>query len=236
MKICFGLLAVTCIFAETPDALLRARVSKFYQAYVDGKARTVEPMVAEDTKDRWFSSEKTRYGNFEIGKIEFNEDRTRAKAVVLVETTMRVRGTSFTGKVPTSSNWKLEQGEWRYYIDPNEQPREARKVRIPEPGELLGKVTADKSEVRLCGCGEPLFEVAINNTMPGEVHLTLEPLAVPGLRVALKDSTLTPKQSTILAIEYDGADKPPAAPVPVVINVAPTGERIVVKLIFATTN
>ncbi len=236
VKICVGLLVVLSALAQTPEGALRARVSKFYQAYVDGKARLVEPMVAEDTKEKWFASEKIRYGSFEIGKIEFNEDRTRAKVVVLAEATMHVRGTSFSGKVPAASTWKIEEGEWRYFIDPNEPAREARKVRIPEPAELLGKVTASKSEVRLCGCGEPVFDVAINNGMPGEVHLTLEPVNVPGLRVSLKDSSLKSQQSTKLVIEYDGSDKPPAAPVSVALNVAPTGERIVVKLIFSTTN
>ena len=215
---------------------MRARVSKFYQAYVDGKARTVEPMVAEESKEKWFSTEKVRYGSFEIGKIEFNEERTLAKVTVLAAATMRMRGSSFSGTVQAISHWKTEEGEWRYFIDPNDESREARKVRIPDPGELLGKVTASKSEVRLCGCGEPGFEIAINNAMPGEVHLTLEPVDVPGLRVSLKDSALKPRQSTKLMIEYDGADKPPAAPVPVVVNIAPTGERIVVKLIFSTTN
>jgi uncharacterized protein YchJ len=236
VKICLALVAVTCALAQTPEETLRARVSKFYQAYADGKARTMEPMVAEDTKDNWFASEKTRYGSFEIDKIEFNDDRTRAKVIVLAETTMRIRGTSFTGKVPTVSNWKIEDGEWRYFIDPNDQVREARKVRIPEPSELLGKVTASKSEVRLCGCGEPVFDVAINNAMPGEVRLTLEPVEVPGLLVSLQDRTLKARQSTKLVIEYDGAEKPPVAPVPVTIKVDPTGERIVIKLIFATTN
>ena len=196
----------------------------------------MEPMVAEDTKDMWFASEKTRYGSFEIDKIEFNGDQTRAKVMVLAETTMRIRGASFIGKVPTFSNWKIEDGEWRYFIDPNEQVREARKVRIPEPSELLGKVTASKNEVRLCGCGEPVFDVAINNAMPGEVRLTLEPVEVPGLLVSLQDRTLKARQSTKLTIEYDGAEKPPVAPVPVTINVDPTRERIVIKLIFATTN
>ena len=215
---------------------MRARVTKFYQAYVDGKARTVEPMVAEESKDNWFASEKIHYGNFEIGKIEFNDDQTRAKVMVLAENTMRVRDTSFTGKATTASNWKIENGEWRYFILPDQQGHEARKVRIPKPDELLGKVTANKNEVRLCSCGEPVFDVAIHNAMPGDVQLTLEPVEVPGLRVTLRDTMLKSQQATQLLIEYDGAEKPPAAPVPVILNVQPTGERIVVKLVFATTN
>ena len=237
MKILFALLAISCCaFAQDSEDALRARVSKFYQAYVDGKARTAEPMVAEDTKEKWFSSEKPRYSSFEINKIEFSEDHKQAKVTVLADTTMRVRGASFAGKVPTASNWKLEEGEWRYFIDPTLTEREARKVRIPDPNELLGKVTASKSEIKLCGCGEPVFDVAINNAMPGEVRLTLEPVDVPGLRVSLKDTTLKPNQSTKLILEYDGAEKPPSSPVPVAIHVDPTGELIVVKMIFTTTN
>lgn len=236
MKIGLAVLVAASALAQSSEEVLRARVSKFYQAYVDGRARTVEPMVAEDTKERWFSSEKIRYGSFEVGNIEFNDDRTRAKAIVFAESTIRARGTNFTGKVTTSSNWKIEEGEWRYFIDPNEPERQARKVHIPDPSELLGKVTASKSEVRLCGCGEPVFDVAIKNDMPGAVQLTLDPVSVPGLRVTLKDSSLQAMLGTKLLIEYDGAEKPPTAPVPVIVNIAPTGERIIVNLIFSTTN
>ena len=196
----------------------------------------MEPLVAEESKDKWFASEKIRYASFEIGKIEFNENRTRATVVVLAESTMRVRDASFTGKAPTLSNWMIENGEWRYFIPADDRSSEARKVRIPKPDELLGKVTAGKNEVRLCSCGEPVFEVAIHNAMPGDVQLALEPVEVPGLRVTLKDTILQSRQSTKLLIEYDGAEKPPAAPVPLTVNVHPTGERIVVNLVFATTN
>lgn len=236
MKICLTLLAISCLSAQSPEDALRARVSKFYQAYVDGKARTLEPMVAEDSKDKWFSSEKIRYGSFVIKSIEFSNGDKQAKVTLEVESTMRVRGTSFTGKVPAVSSWKVEEGEWRFFYDPNVKEGDARKVRIPEPGELLGKVTAAKSEIKLCGCGEPVFDVAINNGMPGEVRLALEPVSVPGLRVSLKETTLKPNQSTRLILEYDGAEKPPALPVPVYINIDPTGERLVVKMIFTTTN
>lgn len=196
----------------------------------------MEPLVAEESKDKWFASEKIRYGNFEIGKIEFNENETRAKVIVLAETTMRVRDSRFTGKAPMVSNWMIENGEWRYFIPADDHGIEARKVRIPKPNELLGKVTASKNEVRLCSCGEPVFDVIIQNAMPGEVQLILEPVDVPGLRVTLKDTVLKSQQSTKLLLEYDGAEKPPAAPVPLTLNVLPTGERIVVNLVFATTN
>ncbi len=193
-------------------------------------------MVVEESRDKWFSSEKPRYGSFEIIKIEIDKSGSMAMISGMVETALKVRGASYPAKIPYKASWKVEDGEWRYYLDPNAAEVKARPVRIPDPGELLGKVTASKNEIKLCGCGEPQFEVGINNDMPGDVTLSLEPVNVPGLRVSLKDTLLHAKQSTNIILEYDGAEKPPSAPVPLYVNVSPTGEQVVVKMIFATTN
>ena len=51
----------TDIFEKAPpevDNALRERVSKFFQAHVDGKFRLAEEVIAEDSKDFFYNMEK----------------------------------------------------------------------------------------------------------------------------------------------------------------------------------
>src|SRR3984893_18862048 len=83
------------LFAKAPpdvDEALRARISKFYQAHVDGKPRRAEEMVAEDSKDYFYGRKKPKSLSFEIGKIEYSKDFTEARAIVVVETYVPVLG------------------------------------------------------------------------------------------------------------------------------------------------
>jgi hypothetical protein len=60
------------LFQKAPpevDEALRARVTKFYQAHVDGKYRLADEVVAEDSKDAFFEARKPRYRKFELSRI-----------------------------------------------------------------------------------------------------------------------------------------------------------------------
>ena len=69
------LLPVIALAQEHPPAVvdeeLRARVSGFYQNFVDSSfsPRKAEPFVAEDTKDFFYNALKQNYQSFQIGKI-----------------------------------------------------------------------------------------------------------------------------------------------------------------------
>src|SRR5579871_2216187 len=67
------------------DQALRARISEFYQYHVTGEYRKAEALVAEDTKDFFYDHNKPRYLSFQISKIKYNEDFTKAEATVLCE-------------------------------------------------------------------------------------------------------------------------------------------------------
>ena len=77
--------------AAAPDVekALRERVSGFYQAYVDGKFRSAEQYVAEDTKDLHYNQEKTKIKGFEIIKINWDDSFKKASVVTLIQTTIQ---------------------------------------------------------------------------------------------------------------------------------------------------
>ena len=102
------------------DQALRARITEFFQFHVTGEYRKAEALVAEDTKDYFYDHNKPKYLSIEVSKIQYSENFTRAKAIVLCET--RLQGPGFGNqvfKVPVPSSWKLENGKWYWWVEPD---------------------------------------------------------------------------------------------------------------------
>ena len=102
------------------DEALRARIKEFYQLQVDGKYRQAEALVADDTKDFYYTAGKPKYLSFEISQIFYSDNFTGAKVVTLCEEYLLVLGfTDKPIKAPIRSTWKLVDGQWFYYVDPD---------------------------------------------------------------------------------------------------------------------
>src|SRR5258705_10706026 len=88
------------------DAALRARVQEFFDLHVKGTFRKAEELVAEDTKDFFYTHNKPKYLSCEVSKIDYSENFTKANAVVLCEQYILMPGfTERPLKVPTPSTW-----------------------------------------------------------------------------------------------------------------------------------
>ncbi len=101
------------------DAALRARVDQFFKLEVGGKYNQALQMVAEDTKDLFVESSKSSISGFEVKGIKYADDFSRAVVTVMVQRMLPIEG--FMGhplpmKMP--SRWKVENGQWCYYVDP----------------------------------------------------------------------------------------------------------------------
>ena len=181
------------------DTALRARIAEFYQYHVDGQFRKAEEMVAEDTKDLFYNSNKPRYLSFEIKSIQYSDQFTRAKAVVLCEQYVMVPGmTGHPMKLNIPSTWKLENGKWYWYVS-EERLRQTPVGITMNPGTAmpgglpglpsipttadfaLNKVKADKGSVTLKP-GESA-EVTFSNSAAGTMTISLEAKAA-GIEVA----------------------------------------------------
>src|ERR1044071_4289257 len=76
------------LFQKAPPAVdqaLRERIARFYQLHVDSKFRQAESLVAEDSKDFFYSANKPKYLGFEIKQIIYSDDFTKARAVVITQ-------------------------------------------------------------------------------------------------------------------------------------------------------
>lgn len=153
LKFCLSLFLAAASFAQNPpqasenapaevDAALRARVSQFFQFQLDGKFHQAEQLVAEDTKDLFVGSNKPVYTSFEIKAIRYDDHFT--KAVVSVMVNLMVAAEGFLGRpVPSLipirwSRWKLENGQWCWYLDPAD-PHDSPFAHTPLPPPSFGK-------------------------------------------------------------------------------------------------
>jgi hypothetical protein len=210
---------------EDVDRALRARITEFYQDHVEGKFRQAEALVAEDTKDYYYSANKTKYLSFEIRKIDYSEGFTRAKALVMCEQyIMMPEFNNKPMKVPTGSTWKLVDGQWYWYVDqnalrqtpfgkmtPGPNPKGVAPTLPPLPNlEQMEKlfsqqVKIDKNSVNLKP-GEA-EQVTVTNGSQGiiTVELTGE---IPGVDVKLDKMDIPAGQKAVVTLRAGAGAKP----------------------------
>lgn len=245
------------IFQKAPpeiDAALRARVSKFFQAHVDGKFRAADQMVAEDSKDYFFTMEKTRYLGFEIVKIEYSDNFSKAKVITAAEMEWR---TPRTGKMivkpPLASLWKVENGDWYWYIVPQKEwqtpfgnmkhgPDSGEAVVAPsildafkgvDVDQVLKQVKVSTNQVELKSYEPGSAEVTIENHMPGPISLRLEETGVRGLTAALDKASVGSNQSAHLSIKYTPENTAAKPATTLNLEVVQTGQRIPIRITYA---
>lgn len=103
--------------AEAADQALRARVTEFLQYHVDGNFRKAYDLVADDTKEEYFNSGKSRLKDFKIGDIKFTDNFTRATVTATMSKTVAVVGQEIPVSMPSTTTWKIENGKWVWYKD-----------------------------------------------------------------------------------------------------------------------
>lgn len=241
------------------DAALRARISQFYGLEVAGKFNQALQLVADDTKDLFVGSSKASYTAFELRGIQYYDDFTQAQASVLVTRMLAMEG--FTGHplpMMTLSRWKLENGLWCYFVDPqkdmpltpfgkmpipgmapppgmpNPMPAGSQPQRPPLPAHLpdARMLTPDKSSVQLKSSGPSSDQVTISNTSPWREALTLSDPKVPGLSVKLTPTSINPRQKAILSVSLSEGAQIPKTPVMIVVTVPQTMQKIPIKVLF----
>jgi hypothetical protein len=227
LRFTLPLIAAAC-FAQAPadlfsrapkgvDEALRARITQFYHDHMDAKYRQAEKLVAEDSKDFFYAANKPKYLGFEIQKIEYSEDFTKAKAMILVEQYVLMPGLSDKPmKVPIPSRWKIVDGQWYWYVDQDELRKTpfgslasapgsesgtaAKMPHIPSADEMTGifrQVKADKSKVELEVGGS--VEVLLTNQAQGVMTVALfNKLA--GLQAKLDRSQLKAGEKAVLTL------------------------------------
>jgi hypothetical protein len=208
------------------DQALRARITEFYDLHVKGDFRKAEALVAEDSKDYYFNSTKVKYLSFEIQRIDYSDSFTRAKAAVLCGQYSIIPLPGLLGrpmKAAMPSTWKLVDGTWYWYMDPESlrmtpfgkmtpgPPRKSESETGPPtipaipaavPNFIYELVKADKASVTL-KAGES-EQVTITNGAPGAMNISLTG-TLPGVEVKLDRTILNAGEKAVLTVQA-GAD------------------------------
>lgn len=240
------------------DAALRARVNTFFQAHVDGKYRKADEVVAEDSKDFYFAATKPKYLSYEIVRINYSENFTRATAVVACKNDWFLHGEKRVVTLTIPSTWKLEGGQWWWYIvpvreqltpfgimhkeNPNAPAAAAAGGAIPAlPGDpkvlaerILSSVQADKSEVQLSSFEPSSAEVHVKNGMPGPVTLRVDvDGAFPGFSASVDKETLPAGETAVVTFTCKPNDRVAKPTLTARIYVEPVSRVLPIKLTFA---
>jgi len=227
------------VFEKAPppiDEALRARVDKFYQAYVTGKYREAFALITDDSQDAYIASPKPHYKSCETVRINWSEQFTKARVVESCEGDFTFHGQSVPVKRPVTSDWKLADGEWFwYYVKPEVMPSPfspngfvpvpqkdpgasatpgpANPIKLPSAADvsaiaagILQSVKVDKSSVKLRSDQASKDELHVRNDMPGQISFVIEPVAVPGLKITPAKTTLQAHEETTVAFEYRADD------------------------------
>ena len=229
---------------------MRTRVNEFYTMMVNGQYRKAEGWIAEDTKDYYYGGSKPEIRKFEVLSIEFSDHFTHTKAITRCTEPVVVAGFppgDMTVNIP--SLWKLENGNWFLYEDPDKirnpgglrtkvqavvdeaaahaaanPPLPAMPKEMPkDPSFVLGKVQIDKPQVRLAaGASET---VAITNGASGFITLELG-YPLPGIEAKLDRTDVGKGEKAILTFT---AGKQPSGGT-YYLRVMPTGEAIRIQV------
>jgi hypothetical protein len=233
------------------EAALRESVAKFYQAHVDGKFRLADAVVAEDSKDAFFAASKERYRSFEIVRANFSEDLQAAQVVVACDTdfVMPFGGKRIPMKAPVTSLWKLEEGEWRWYVLPRDaevQPspfgamaqgeEQGGAVQVRAPGDvnsLLSGVKVTKDEILFPADAASEDSLTIQNNMQGYVKLSVNHPDFRGLRFELDRQDVAPGETATLTVKWEPTSNAPKPTCPARIVVWPTQQTFPLLVKFA---
>ena len=234
------------------DKALRARIDVFYGSHVDGKWRTADTVVHEESKDAFFVAPKDRYHGYDIVRIEYSDNFSAARAVVAVETDLVWPGFGRKRvKVPLTTLWKLDNGEWWWHVrpasegvetpfgmmNPGPDPEKAevydKIANMPTMSAILSQVKVSKTEVLLSSYEPASDEIVVTNDMPGKVSLTFQAPTFTGFEYELDKTELGAGEKAVIVFRCKPENRAAKPTLQGKLAVAPTNHVIPIRITFA---
>jgi hypothetical protein len=247
---CFFLFSLPSFPADAPaetDQALRARVNEFYGFLVEHKSRAAEALVAEDTKDLYYDSQKPEVEKFQIEKIAWGPSFQTAEVIIEARVRVMFPGLgpqTVSSKVP--SLWKLENGKWCWYIDKSRladspfgqfHSSGGGSGQLPAhpaitPEMLKAAVKPDRNQIAVDLTDGKTTIITLTNSLPGPVQIQAP--KVTGMAIDVAKPSLASGESTKVSFKCENPD----GPHPPVVNftVLPTNQQIPIQLIFSVNN
>ena len=238
------------LFNAAPGELektLRERVAGFYQPYVDGKFRAAEALVCEDTKELHYNQEKAKIRGFEVIKINWDDGFKKASVVTTVQTTIQMRGQNIPAAAPMATSWKMEGGNWCYFVDLSRGRVTPMGTMKPGPGNakgmdidtmlknpniVLNQVKLNKEKFLLRSWEKSADSVVITNGMPGSISIAFQMESIPGLTHRIEKLELGPGDTSVIEIIYDPKDETAKPTLNASLKIDPFGRTIIIPVVF----
>jgi hypothetical protein len=209
--------------AAAAEAALRARAQQFFDLQVTKKYRAAEPMVAADSQDTYYNGYKYNIRGFTIQRVEMLENNSQARVTIKAKVSFVAPGVPpMDVDAPIASLWKLENGQWVWFVDQAagvETPFGVIKpssdaaggppsmsLNVPDASMLQRSVTIDKVSVTVTRDTSPQT-ATISNQLPGPVDLELSSDSIPGLTTELEKKRLLPGETTLIRFRSTGEGK-----------------------------
>ena len=223
--------------AQTPpseaEQTLRARVTEFFQYHVDGKFSKAYAMVADDTKEYYFATQKVQFKSFKIESVKFTDD-THAEVDLTGLRVWKPRSDfpETVVTVPMHTKWKIEDGKWVWYDDQTSTwatpmgPSDATALRksggnsfSPDLSSeglkrradaiLNQQPSLDKTELLLPLDKASSEQIVFHNSQPGTIKIYLDTGAkFPGLTAELDKTDVGAGENATIKIHFDPKDAP----------------------------
>ncbi|MDA1312560.1 MAG: hypothetical protein O2968_04415 [Acidobacteria bacterium] len=207
------------------EEAVRARVRLFYELFKEGKFRQAEELVAEESKDVFYNTQKKALLGFELSSITFDDEFKEANVLVNVDTMFPLMGaTPF--KVPISGTWRWINDNWFLYMAPHgsKGPFGEMKGQKASPGEAAlvqgafagagegvkpesfsRMYATNRSQVKFPSSNDsqPVERtVTFANIGPARLTLKLEGAEIPGLVVDVGEGPLEPGDHRQIIFRY----------------------------------
>lgn len=258
-----GLLCCSLLFAQSPtdvfeqappavEKALRDRIAIFMAAHISGKFRNAEEVIHDDSKDIYYDSVKSKFISYEIVRINYAENFTKATVVTAVEMDWyTTRLGKLRVKPPLTTTWKLDNGEWWWYAVPQKEwktpfgtmsPGQDSKPGIPvapvntvaDANALYQQIQVSKTDIPLSSwqAGEDSAEI-VNKTL-GEITLKLNPVTLPPeLTVELSKEILASGETAKVIFKHSPADRTVKQTRTVSVSVSPTNQVFTFNVTFS---
>jgi hypothetical protein len=210
--------------AAPAETALRARAQQFFDLQTAKKYRAAEPMVAADSQDAYYDGNRYNIRGFTVERVEMLENNSRAKVTIKAKVTFVAPGVPpMDLDAPMTSLWKVENGQWVWFVDPKAgaqtpfgvfkpspddgaPPRSIMPGTLPDASALQQLVTIDRDAITVSRDTSPQT-ATIFNQLPGPVDLELSSGAIAGVTTELEKKRLLPGEKTLIRFRANGEGK-----------------------------
>ena len=235
------------------EEALRARVGQFYTLFRQGKFRQAEELVAEDSKDTFYMTNKARHLGFEIRSVSFSPGAKDATVLTALKMIMPIMG-STPVTIPIATKWRYVEGEWYLYFrqykpgdtvqtpfGPKKIPAESERLGIlaniekgPNLASLRRMYQVSAKELRFPSSapGRITQEITVTNRSKGRLSLERRTKDIKGVEIKIAPEQAGPGEKIKASFTYIPAAGQQRRNHKVRFAISPISQHFSIDLIF----